>query len=790
MKILQIFNKYLLPGGEELAVNQISVKLATRHVVRDLTFHTKDWVENESFLGKIMQALHMVWNPAAIRQAFKEIEEFQPDLIILHNIMPIGSSMMYPALQMRGVPIIQFIHNFRPFSVNGYCWADHQIQPDGLRLNFLPEIRAAGWQNSRLKTAWYALQLRALHASGTFQNINGWVAISHFMADTFADCGIPAEKIRVIPHSWEIKQKTYNPASPADTEPTFLFLGRISEEKGLRVLLDAWKIHEQSGLPGKLIIGGDGPLLDEAKALCKDMNHATCLGYVQGEAKEKLLKECTALVIPSIWWEPMGLVIFEAFEFNKPVLAAKSGGIVDHVSDPDTGWLHEPGDYMQLASHFKEAAGNPEEIVRRGANARVYLETQNDKLWLERFENFAEHIIRLHKDPLKSPIQPSQAKPNTKRKKSTLQVMTYLADQNPRVGRSLGISRMTNIVMRSLASREDLELGAVVSRSSVKAPKNTQSVITLPWSTRGRVLRMFTDNLHPLFVLPNQRPDVWYFPKGFMSRISGAMTPSIATIHDTIIQYYQDNYPRWRLDIEYNYWSGMLKNTLIHASEIMTVSNHAKSQIEDFIDRHHLPKRHIHVTYEPCLYESIPQPRSSEKSDYVMHLSSVEPHKRTKWLIDQWILRSKTGHKQHLPKLHVIGRIPEDILSSVEKCDWIVHLPFLEDNELIRQYASAKALMLPSEIEGFGLPALEAYYLGTPTCFVKDTSVEEILVPATTKGGFHLDQPDSLWGALHEVLSMSEAEVYDCGIILRETYHTSKIANAMVAVFREAAEIN
>ena len=98
---------------------------------------------------------------------------------------------------------------------------------------------------------------------------------------------------------------------------------------------------------------------------------------------------------------------------------------------------------------------------------------------------------------------------------------------------------------------------------------------------------------------------------------------------------------------------------------------------------------------------------------------------------------------------------------------------------------TARALILPSEIEGFGLPALEAYYLGTPVCFVNNTSVEEILGVATKKGGFTLESADSLFSALDEVMRMSPEDVRECGLILRDTYAAKKVTARMIAIFDE-----
>ena len=206
------------------------------------------------------------------------------------------------------------------------------------------------------------------------------------------------------------------------------------------------------------------------------------------------------------------------------------------------------------------------------------------------------------------------------------------------------------------------------------------------------------------------------------------------TIHDTIIQHDNDNYPDWRNRWEYGYWEKVLKHTLRHADRILTVSETAKGQIVDFMDRHKIPQKQITVTYESCTYEHLDQPLHPKKSDYVMHLSSVEPHKRSAQLIRWW--HEAVQSNRAVPPLHLIGTIPPEVKDLVDSSEMLVARPFLEDKELQSTYRQAKALVLASEIEGFGLPALEAYYLGTPVCFVRGTSVGEILAPATQTGGF------------------------------------------------------
>jgi glycosyltransferase involved in cell wall biosynthesis len=366
---------------------------------------------------------------------------------------------------------------------------------------------------------------------------------------------------------------------------------------------------------------------------------------------------------------------------------------------------------------------------------------------------------------------------------SPISISVYLADQNPGHDRSFGISRMSQVVLRALNASGNLRIETVVSKTSQQSPGGVGIQKTLPWGTRGKGIRLLTDHLHPLFHKGESLPDIHYFPKGYLPLLHLFCRPSVVTIHDTIIQYDEDHYPKWRKPWEYAYWSWLLRHTLGHADRIMTVSESSKRQIQGFMRRHGIPTKEITVTYEPCAYEELPQPEAPSKENHVIHLSSREPHKRTAHLIRWWHEAENLG--RDLPTLHLIGTVPPEVDDLLASTRTIVKRPFLNDTALQAAYRQARALILPSEIEGFGLPALEAYYLGTPVCYVKGTSVEEVLAVATAKGGFVLEDMESLFTALDEVLAMAPEEVRECGFKLRETYAAEKVVERMLAVFHE-----
>jgi glycosyltransferase involved in cell wall biosynthesis len=118
-------------------------------------------------------------------------------------------------------------------------------------------------------------------------------------------------------------------------------------------------------------------------------------GYVSGDRKAELLRSCRAVVVPSVWWEALGLVAYEAYDFSKPVLAARSGGLSETVTDNQTGLLHEPGNADDLSRHLCEITNDPSKAKAWGRAGRAWLEENTStRDWLERFNtiaNFAVH---------------------------------------------------------------------------------------------------------------------------------------------------------------------------------------------------------------------------------------------------------------------------------------------------------------------------------------------------------------------------------------------------------------
>lgn len=390
-RVLQIFNRYLKLGGEELSVDRIAEHLSREWDLEACSFTSSDWVGDDAPpIWK--QAAWVFYNPHACARVVEAHRRFGADLWVVHNVHPVASAAIFAEARKLGVPVLYFLHNYKPFALVDGGGGSGEIDLSQRWRNFLREIRTAAWQDSRLKTTWHCLALEAAHLMGWYRSIAGWVAISPAQRAAFARTTIPDERLFLLPHAWEISEP--GPVDETDDMDYYLFLGRLIESKGIRTLLEAWKQLGTSAAP-KLVIAGEGELEGEVREAAERNRQISVVGLVKGEEKRNLLRRCRGLIAPSIWKEPLGLVAYEAFEFGKPVIATLGGGFESTVQDRVTGRLFTPGDASALAAAvraFERADSSARQKMGRAGREWVEREASTEK-WLADFATIAEPII-------------------------------------------------------------------------------------------------------------------------------------------------------------------------------------------------------------------------------------------------------------------------------------------------------------------------------------------------------------------------------------------------------------
>ena len=384
LKVLQIFSRYLQYGGEEGSVFRIGDALQERH---DLEYfiNSSEQLTRGGIIRKSTIPLRALHNPQILRmlRRYQEIGRF--DCWQIHNVFPAISPGAYSLAFASGIPIIHYLHNYKFGCANGFMFHNGRENRDGLKGNFWPAVRDRTWHNSLPPTAVMAAILAYSRSRlKVFDKITRWIAISQAQKNIHVEMGIPENRIDVVPHFLE--PPTKNPPSfPQDGHG--LFVGRLSPEKGVDRLLRAW-----AKLPGdrKLVIMGDGPEMDSLKTLAAQLrlDKVVFTGFLARKAQTEIWKETAFSIVPSIWQEPFGMVVLEAWAKARPVVAHSIGALPEIVRDGTDGFLADPSNPEALAGTLERAFSNPANLREMGESGRLRLVTDyNKSQWLNRIDD-------------------------------------------------------------------------------------------------------------------------------------------------------------------------------------------------------------------------------------------------------------------------------------------------------------------------------------------------------------------------------------------------------------------
>jgi glycosyltransferase involved in cell wall biosynthesis len=354
--ILSVHNHYQQPGGEDqVFANEASLLEQHGHTV----FR---YVEHNARIdgGTLGIGCDAVWSRKSFR-SLRAAAEAGPDVAHFHNTFPLISPSAYYAMRELGIPVVQTLHNYRllcPASTFLRDGAACEACPESG--SWLPAIRHRCYRDSLPATATVAAMLTVHRAAGTWQRmVNVYIALSEFARGKFIEGGLPPEKIRVKPNFLDT-----DPGRGNGEGGYALFVGRLAEEKGVRVLAQAWR--RLSGIP--LMVAGKGPL--DALEWPAD---AMLLGHQSREQVFSLMHNAWVLIFPSICYECSPMTIIEALACGLPVIGSNLGSIPEYVRHRDTGLLCQPSDAEDLARQVRWAFEHPDELrAMRFAARREY----------------------------------------------------------------------------------------------------------------------------------------------------------------------------------------------------------------------------------------------------------------------------------------------------------------------------------------------------------------------------------------------------------------------------------
>jgi len=363
MKIQFIHNSYQQAGGEDKVV-AAEVELLRNHG-HDVQLWNVDNKDLSSGLKeKIRIALATSYSSASRAIARDKLRHFRPEVVHVHNFFPQISPSVYDACLDEGIPVVQTLHNYRPICPCGMLLRQGKICEQCISNSPYQAVWYRCYRRSILGTLIVAHMVAQHRKQGTWQHkVNRFIVLTDFSKGKFVEAGFPADKI-VVKANFLLHDPLPKMTRPNRTTPGFaLFVGRISEEKGIKTLLQAWATFDDKSL---LKVAGVGPL----EALLQGKNNVAALGWQRAAEIGSLMQQASFLIMPSIWLETFGLVLIEAFAHGLPVLASRIGGIADIVKNGETGLLFAPGDANDLAGKARWLFENPQQAQRLGDNAR------------------------------------------------------------------------------------------------------------------------------------------------------------------------------------------------------------------------------------------------------------------------------------------------------------------------------------------------------------------------------------------------------------------------------------
>jgi glycosyltransferase involved in cell wall biosynthesis len=300
--------------------------------------------------GKLKAGINAIYNRASAAEIRNVINNFKPDIVHVHNFFFAASPSVLMQVHKLGIPLVVTIQNYRLICANALLLRNNQVCELCIKHDF----------------PWYGVKYNCYHDSAVQSAAVGSMAALHKWLGTwkntvdlyitpsaFARNKLLESSFKVAPQKIQVKHNFIPDAGTGDINNRknyFLFVGRLSSEKGVDVLIDAW-----SRLPNQqLIIAGDGPERERLMAKSSSLNNIQFIGRKKPEEIIELMKSCKALIFPSIWYEGLPLTIIEAFSTGTPVIGSDIGAISEMISHSFNGLLFKLADSMSLATTIEQ----------------------------------------------------------------------------------------------------------------------------------------------------------------------------------------------------------------------------------------------------------------------------------------------------------------------------------------------------------------------------------------------------------------------------------------------------
>ena len=387
MRILFIHNRYQQAGGEDIAVDLETNLLREKgHDVKLVLFQNR---QPSGFIERVGLGGRAIYNFSSLKKLKNDIRSFNPDLIHVHNLFFDASPSALFAAKSFNIPVLLTLHNYRLVCANALLLRNGKPCELCVPKTFpTAGIRYRCYRNSMVESALVTTITSSHKLLGTWQHkVDRFIVLTEFAKSVFARSSLQSVKNKFF------VKPNFLPdpgAGRHEREDFFLFVGRLSAEKGINPLLEAFSATVQ-----RLIVIGDGPDRQSIEARFLGNNRIILKGWLEKSEVLGYMKRCKALVFPSVWYEGLPFVIIEAFATGTPVIASNLGAMSEIIKHGWNGFHFEAGNSddlrtkIQLFLHLDE-----KERRQLNDNARAtYLNEYHPEIHYQAILSLYEHVI-------------------------------------------------------------------------------------------------------------------------------------------------------------------------------------------------------------------------------------------------------------------------------------------------------------------------------------------------------------------------------------------------------------
>jgi glycosyltransferase involved in cell wall biosynthesis len=311
-----------------------------------------------------------VYSPEGFLKARRFAKFCKPDLVYSIQFLNKMSPAVLDGFKSAGLPVVQRISDFGMLCPQGHFFDGKRACTLCINGNYMHAVtkrcimdsRAAGMIKGGALTLQRLLRCR--------QRVDAYIFPSRFTMTKFAEAGFPEHKLHFVPTP--IDAGAIRPAFASSGN--FLYFGRLVPEKGVHLLLEAYR-----KLPAekpKLVVIGAQATTPYAKALMDEYTEAEFMDFLPKQELAAHIRSAFCVIVPSVWYDNLPNVLLEAYAYGKPVIAPAHGSFLELVADGRTGIRFKAGDPHDLRDKLEWAMQHPSQMAEMGRTARLLAETE------------------------------------------------------------------------------------------------------------------------------------------------------------------------------------------------------------------------------------------------------------------------------------------------------------------------------------------------------------------------------------------------------------------------------